>query len=122
MVLPADSVARIERAETVEEEVERILSEAVSVDGRMLYDLAVYCDERGAHTLATRLLWEVLAVDPENIEALWLVGRFEAQAGDKEAGLVKMQKALDRMPPDMPRRKELENPLDSLKAGKADKD
>jgi cytochrome c-type biogenesis protein CcmH len=62
----------------------------------------------------------VLAVDPENIEALWLVGRFEAQAGDK-AGLVKMQKALDRMPPDMPRRKELENHLDSLKAGKADK-
>ena len=62
----------------------------------------------------------VLALDPGNIEALWLIGRGEAMAGDK-AGLVKMQKALDRMPPDMPRRKELQNHLDSLRAGIAGK-
>lgn len=55
----------------------------------------------------------VLAIDGENIEALWLVGQAEATAGDK-AGLVKMRKALDRMPPEMPRRKAFEDFLKSL--------
>jgi len=61
---------------------------------------------------------QVLALDAENVEALWLVGRAEALAGDK-GGLTKMQKALDRMPPDMPRRKELEDYLDEMRSKKS---
>ncbi len=61
---------------------------------------------------------QVLALDAENVEALWLVGRAEALAGD-EAGFKKMQKALDKMPPDMPRRKELQDHLDELRKRKS---
>jgi cytochrome c-type biogenesis protein CcmH len=60
----------------------------------------------------------VLALDPQNIEALWLVGLSEAGTADRDAGLAKMQQALDRLPADAPNRDALVQRLDALKGGK----
>jgi cytochrome c-type biogenesis protein CcmH len=60
----------------------------------------------------------VLALDPQNVEALWLVGLSEAATGDRDAGLAKMQQALDRLPADAPNRDALVQRLEALKDGK----
>ena len=60
----------------------------------------------------------VLALDANNIEGLWLVGRAEVNDGDRAAGIEKMQRALDRMPKDAPQRAGLQAYLADLKAGK----
>ena len=60
----------------------------------------------------------VLALDANNIEGLWLVGRAEVNDGDRAAGLEKMQRALDQMPKDAPQRADLQTHLDDLKAVK----
>ena len=60
----------------------------------------------------------VIALDPGNIEALWLVGLSEIEAGERAAGLAKMQQALDRIPADAPNRDALVRRLEELRAGK----
>ena len=60
----------------------------------------------------------VLAIDPANVEALWLVGQSEIETGDRDAGLAKMQQALDRLPADAPDRDALVRRLEALKAGR----
>lgn len=60
----------------------------------------------------------VLDIDPRNIEALWLVGLAEIEAGDRAAGATKMQQALDQLPADAPNRDALMQRLEALKAGK----
>lgn len=60
---------------------------------------------------------KVLNVAPDNIEALWLVGMAEATAGDRAAGIEKMEKALAQLPKDAPNRDALEKRLDDLKSG-----
>jgi cytochrome c-type biogenesis protein CcmH len=58
----------------------------------------------------------VLVLDPQNIEALWLVGLSEVEAGDRAAGIAKMQQALDRLPADAPNRDALAQRLEALKS------
>lgn len=58
----------------------------------------------------------VLAVDADNIEALWLVGMAEATSDDRAAGIEKMEKALAQLPKDAPNRDALEKRLDALKS------
>lgn len=58
----------------------------------------------------------VLALDPKNVEALWLTGRAEVQDGNREAGLQKMQQAIDLLPADAPARAELQKHLDTQRA------
>lgn len=60
---------------------------------------------------------KVLAVDPNNIEALWLVGMAEAAAGERDSGVEKMEKALGQLPKDAPNREALQQRLDTLKTG-----
>ena len=52
--LASQQVERIEHSETVEEEVERYLSET-DVDAETLYRLALDCSDRGAETLEPSL-------------------------------------------------------------------
>ena len=59
----------------------------------------------------------VLAVDPKNVEALWLVGMAEAEAGDRTAGTTKMQQALDQIPEGAPNRDVLAKKLEEMKSG-----
>jgi cytochrome c-type biogenesis protein CcmH len=61
---------------------------------------------------------QVLGVDPKNVEALWLVGTAEAEAGDRAAGTEKMRQALDQIPANAPNRDALAKRLEELKAGK----
>ena len=61
---------------------------------------------------------EVLALDPDNTEALWLVGRAELQDGRRDTGLEMMQRALDTLPEGANERKALQDHLDALKAKK----
>ena len=85
-----------------------------NADILLLYGRAMRAASGNQQTAeSVAVMRRVLALDADNIEALWLVGRAEAMSGDK-AGLVKMQKALDRMPPDMPRRKEFQEHIDAL--------
>ena len=58
----------------------------------------------------------VLVLDPQNIEALWLVGLSEVEAGDRAAGISKMQQALERLPADAPNRDALAQRLEALKS------
>lgn len=79
MTLPAEKVVRIETTETVEQEVERALAAIPLGDAEAVFELALWCESRGAHTLARRLLREVLARDPDHEAAREALGyrRFE---------------------------------------------
>ena len=57
----------------------------------------------------------VLKLDSDNTEALWLVGRADVQAGQRETGIAMMQRALDTLPKDAAERQQLQNHLDALK-------
>jgi cytochrome c-type biogenesis protein CcmH len=59
----------------------------------------------------------VLDVDPKNVEALWLLGMAEAEAGERAAGTAKMQQALDQIPENAPNRDVLAKKLEEMKAG-----
>ncbi len=61
---------------------------------------------------------KVLAIDANNVEALWLVGLAEVAAGDRDAGMSKMQRALDHLPENAPNRAALVERLDALKNAK----
>lgn len=56
----------------------------------------------------------VLKVDPNNLEALFLVGRAEANQGRIEAGKALMKKALNQLPPGAAERADLQKQIDSL--------
>jgi cytochrome c-type biogenesis protein CcmH len=58
---------------------------------------------------------KVLAIDANNVEALWLVGLAEVAAGDRAAGMSKMQQAVDHLPIDAPNRAALAHRLEALK-------
>lgn len=62
------------------------------------------------------VMHKVLALDAKNIEALWLVGMAEVEAGERAAGIGKMQQALDQLPADAPNRTELARRLEALKS------
>jgi cytochrome c-type biogenesis protein CcmH len=62
------------------------------------------------------VMHKVLALDARNIEALWLVGMAEVEAGERAAGIGKMQQALDQLPADAPNRTELARRLEALKS------
>lgn len=74
VTLPAETVARVERAETVEAEVKRALTVIPPGDAEAVYELALWCESRGAHTLARRLLREVLARDSDHESAREALG------------------------------------------------
>ena len=59
----------------------------------------------------------VLGLDAANVEALWLVGMAEAEAGDRAAGTAKMQQALDQIPEGAPNRDALAKRLEEMKSG-----
>ena len=56
----------------------------------------------------------ILEADPNNLEALFLVGRAEANQGRIEAGKALMKKALDQLPPGAAERADLQKQIDSL--------
>lgn len=72
--LPAEKVLRIERSETIEAEVERALAEIEAGDAEAIYQLALWCESRGAHTLASRLLRETINQDPDHAGAREALG------------------------------------------------
>ena len=88
-------------------------TEVLLLQGRAIR--AAAGDKETPESLA--VMRRVLALDPQNVEALWLVGLSEATTGDRDAGLAKMQQALDRLPADAPNRDALVQRLEALKAG-----
>ncbi|MDY7092980.1 MAG: hypothetical protein SX243_08415 [Acidobacteriota bacterium] len=69
LAFPRDLVASIEWGDTIEDEVLERLSQLAPDDADGLYDLALYCQNQSAYTLAGRLLEEVLLIDPDHPEA-----------------------------------------------------
>jgi len=67
---------------------------------------------------STAVMRQVLGIDPKNVEALWLVGMAEAEAGDRAAGTAKMEQALDQIPENAPNRDALAKRLEELRTGK----
>ncbi len=67
---------------------------------------------------STAVMRQVLGIDPKNVEALWLVGMAEAEAGDRAAGTAKMEQALDQIPENAPNREALAKRLEELRTGK----
>ncbi|MGY9105774.1 MAG: tetratricopeptide repeat protein, partial [Alphaproteobacteria bacterium] len=57
---------------------------------------------------------QVLALEPNNLEALFLVGREEVNAGRTTQGKALMQKALDQIPPGAKERVELQKQIEAL--------
>ncbi|MCB1055715.1 MAG: hypothetical protein KDD11_09415 [Acidobacteria bacterium] len=70
----ADMVASVEPSATLDEEVARRLHELEPDDAQGLYELAQWCRDHDAYTLASRLLEEVLAIDPDHAEARRALG------------------------------------------------
>jgi tetratricopeptide (TPR) repeat protein len=64
-----DLVASVQRGDTIEDEVLERLSQLAPDDADGLYELAAYCHDQSAYTLAGRLLEEVLLIDPDHPEA-----------------------------------------------------
>ena len=60
------------------------------------------------------LLRRVLALEPDQPEALWFIGHAEADAGNKDAARTLWQKLRDGLPPDSPPRKAVEKALQGL--------
>ena len=60
------------------------------------------------------LMRQVLTVDPDNLEALFLVGRAEAAAGRIDIGKAFMMKALRKIPKDTKEYIALKNQIDSI--------
>lgn len=69
LTFPRDLVASVERGHTIEDEVLDRLSQLAPDDADGLYELALYCRDQSAYTLAGRLLEEVLLIDPDHPEA-----------------------------------------------------
>lgn len=69
LALEADLVASVERSATIDEEVAARLRQLDADDAQGLYELAQWCRDRDAYTLAGRLLEEVLVIDPDHTEA-----------------------------------------------------
>ena len=87
-----------------------------NTDVLLLYGRAIRAADGDKQTPeSVAVMRQVLDVDPKNIEALWLVGMAEAEAGDRAAGTAKMQQALDQLPADAPNRDALEKRLGDLK-------
>jgi tetratricopeptide (TPR) repeat protein len=70
----ADRVARVERSKTAEEHVEEVLGETDVLEASTLYDLASWCREQGAATLARQLAERAIELDPEYEPARRLLG------------------------------------------------
>jgi len=88
-------------------------------DVLLLYGRALRTAAGGKETPESiAVMRQVLSVDPKNIEALWLVGLAEAEAGERAAGTAKMQQALDQLPGDAPNRDALVKRLEDLKIAK----
>jgi len=60
------------------------------------------------------LLRRVLALEPDQPEALWFIGHVEADAGNKDTARKLWQKLRDGLPPDSPPRKAVEKALQGL--------
>lgn len=87
-----------------------------NVDILLLYGRAIRTAADNKQTPESiAVMRRVLAVDPKNIEALWLVGMAEAGSDKRADGLAKMQQALDQLPQDAPNRDALEERLRELK-------
>ena len=87
-----------------------------NVDILLLYGRAIRTAADNKQTPeSVAVMRRVLAIDPKNIEALWLVGMAEAGSDDRADGLAKMQQALDQLPADAPNRTALEERLRELK-------
>lgn len=65
-VVPGEQVDHVVRAATFEADVERRLAARSNWSAEELYGLAVECADNGATTLARRLLWRVLDLDPDH--------------------------------------------------------
>jgi hypothetical protein len=66
LVLPASRIARIENKISLEEAVATARARLDGRDAEGLYQLALWCQEKGATTLARRLFEETLAIDPQH--------------------------------------------------------
>ena len=64
---------------------------------------------------------QILGIEPNNLEALFLVGRAEVNAGRTAQGRALMQKALDQIPPGAKERVELQKQIEALRENRGEK-
>ncbi len=66
LVLPASRIARIQDKTSLEEAVAIARTRLDAGDAEGLYQIALWCQEQGASTLARRLFEDTLAIDPHH--------------------------------------------------------
>lgn len=81
MAFEADKIDRVEKALTLEEIVEHALADLGPEDTESLLELAAWCRDRNAHTLANRVLATLLEFQPDNEEARQRLGH--VRVGDR---------------------------------------
>lgn len=74
LVLPASAIAQVENRTSVGEAVDATLSRLDPADAEGRFQVARWCEQRGAATLARRLYGEVLAIDPAHAGARQALG------------------------------------------------
>ena len=94
-LLPEDAAAQLEYAEALL---------ALETDGQPLSDAVV------------TQMGRVLALDEDNPDALYFLGRAAREKGDTEAAAQYWQRLLTQLPPDSPRHAQLRELLDNLPA------
>jgi hypothetical protein len=81
MAFDADRIERVEEALTLEEIVQEALANLAPEDSGQLLELAAWCREHDADTLANRVLETLVSLDPDNAEARRRLGH--TRAGDR---------------------------------------
>ena len=60
---------------------------------------------------------QILAVEPENAQALWWVGNDAAATGDKQQAAQLFKRLLERLPPNAPLRSQVQRQLEAVQGG-----
>ena len=91
----------------------RLLGDQAEV--MLLYaDALAYVNNRNLAGKPSELVYKALALEPDNLNALWLGGMAKAQEGDAPAALKLWKKLEATLPPDSDSQQEIKNLLSSL--------
>ena len=84
-------------------------------EAMLLYaDALAYVNNRNLAGKPSELVYKALALEPDNLNALWLGGMAKAQEGDAPAAIKLWKKLEATLPPDSDSQQEIKNLLSSL--------